>query len=339
MTFFGLILIAYGIAILIGSLSLKEFSVEFTNVADKGTVAIPITASISGDVFVYVRFANVYQNVQWYVNSVSSSQLSGGIVTGDESSCDPWNYGPYPCGLIAASVYNDRLTFRIKRNGETSSSYLAVDESSATISSSVAQQTKNPIVPDHNASDPTRATSPFWLLRHFPPTICRPISADNSPGSEYSVTVDSNNLPECFNFNSEGASCSFTPACDPADAEEILNPAGWGVENSHFRNWMATASLPTFLKLRGKVSVPLNVGDIVYVDVRQVWAANGATKQIVITEANWQGGPSVFLPSCMIATGGCYVLAALVLFLMWRRKPRIQGDMGDYKFANASKLN
>lgn len=336
MTLFGVILLIYGIAILVGCLSLHEYSVEFTNASDKGTVSIPITYSTSGDVFIYIKLDQMYQNVEWYSKSVSQSQLSGGSVSATDSLCSPWANGSYPCGLVAASVYTDTFTFRIKRSGDATSSYLSIDESSATISSLLAKQTTNPSVSDYNVTDSTRATNPFWILRYFPPTICRPITADLSPTTTYTVALDSYNLPQCTSFSSTSATCIYSPTCDSTVAQEILNPAGWGVENSHVRNWLTTSSLPTVMKLWAKVSVPLYAGDVIYIDVRQNWAASGVTKTIVFSETNWQGGPSTFLPSCLIAVGGSYIIAAILLYLAFRIKPRIMGDISSYQFAEAS---
>jgi len=336
MGIFGLALLSYGIAILIACLSISEISVDFTNTLDKGTLVLPIPSSMSGDVFIYVRLQNVYQNVQWYANSYSRDQLLSGDTSFTDTLCAPWNNGSYPCGLIAASAFNDLLTFRIKRAGDSYSSYLSLDESSSTISTIFAQQTKNPTVKDYTDANSVTESHPFWLLQYFPPTLCRPLVADDSANTVYSVSLDSSSIPQCKNFNSANATCIFSPPCNPSVATEILNPAGWGVENSHFRNWMATAGRPTFLKLWAKVVVPLYAGDVVYVDVRQFWSAEGATKEVVITQANWQGGPDLFLPCCLIGVGILYILAVAMLICKWRVNGRRLGDITGYNFANAS---
>ena len=336
MTIFGLILLTYGIAIMIGAGFLSEFSAEFTHTPDKGTVAIPITYSTNGDLFIYIKFENMYQNVQWYTNSLSQPQLASGNVAGSYSACLPWSNGSYPCGLVSASLYTDAFTFRLLRIGAATSSYLSLDETSATISTILAKQTLNPVVIDYDVTDAVRDSNPFWLLRYFPPTICRPIEADSSPTTAFTVSLDSYNLPQCTNFNSLNASCIYSPTCDPGIAQEILNPAGWGVENSHVRNWLATSSLPTMLKLWAKILVPLYEGDVVYVDVRQNWHAAGVTKTIVICETNWQGGPSLFLPICLMSVGFCYILAAAFMHVKFRLKPRVLGDVSNYRFADES---
>lgn len=88
---------------------------------------------MEGPVFVYYELTNFYQNHRRYVKSKSVNQLQGdNVAYSDVSDCDPiiyysdlrkYRYVPsnlkdsdyaWPCGLIAASYFNDTYTLNTK---------------------------------------------------------------------------------------------------------------------------------------------------------------------------------------------------------------------------------
>eukprot|EP00128_Syssomonas_multiformis_P014580 Colp12_sorted_trinity150504_noHs@4269 len=135
----GIIFVPLGIGLLVSSNQVQEYSVEFTQcqffnstsnqlescalyldanpgATCKCNVLIQVKEDMVGDVYMYYKLTNFYQNHRRYVKSRDDSQLRGG--SGSASSdCSPiqtktvngisYNYAP--CGLIANSMYNDSI--------------------------------------------------------------------------------------------------------------------------------------------------------------------------------------------------------------------------------------
>lgn len=77
------------------------------------TVQFEVPADIKGNLFMYYKLTNFYQNHRKYVDSYDWNQLRGEAVPwGDVSKkCDPMRYRDgkiiYPAGLVANSLFND----------------------------------------------------------------------------------------------------------------------------------------------------------------------------------------------------------------------------------------
>lgn len=77
------------------------------------TISIPVTQDMNPPVYVYYELQNFYQNHRRYVKSKSDVQLAGTweVNSGSLVDCDPLRTQGsqvlFPCGLIAASVFND----------------------------------------------------------------------------------------------------------------------------------------------------------------------------------------------------------------------------------------
>jgi len=87
------------------------------------SISLTVPKKMTGLVYFYYQIENMYQNHRRYVKSRSDTQLSGDKVN-DLVSCDPLldnggnpSKGLYPCGLVAASTFNDSYGFRLTRNG------------------------------------------------------------------------------------------------------------------------------------------------------------------------------------------------------------------------------
>ena len=319
----GAICLAYGIALLVGSLQIQSYSVEYTSTSGAATVNIPITSDMSTNTYIYIKFQNVYLNTKDYTSSLDTSQLEDGVIAAGSSDCSPWEESYYPCGLIAASAFTDTFVFRLQRDSTTT--FLSVDESADTIVSPTGPTLKNPS---------TVSDSDFWIVPYFPPTVCQAVSASDAT-PEFTVnmvTLDSGET----SVDCTSTSCNFTPTCS-GDYAEVTNPAGWGMENSHFQNWMSTPATPFFSKLWAKVEEPLYAGDVIVVDLVGRWSAGNGKKFVQISEINWQGGRSDFLGASLIAVGAAYIIGALIILREWRRNPRVLGDHDRFKFASTIK--
>ncbi len=101
------------------------------------------------------------------------------------------------------------------------------------------------------------------LLGQHPPMVCR-----NDPLRILRPDREANGLVckdyKLFSFNPlfNGTQCAYTPGdkVDPVSGaafgscEAIPAPGGWGLENSHFVNWLRISAYKDFRKLFGRIN-------------------------------------------------------------------------------------
>jgi len=320
-------------------------------------ITIDITKPMKAPVFVYYELTNFYQNHRRYVKSRDDDQLVNGnsIKTYSEAysgNCDPYVYSTYtgidgttithrqlyPCGLVALSAFND--TFIVSHQAaktpeNTPFEFLAMDESPSTISWSQDVEKKfhqaNPIAPG-NDSIPLIKQVDMWVLKTFPPQICVPVKSSISPRHFDVKTItqpDGMKIVDC-DFTSNSPTCVFDPPCE-GDFHAISNPADWGINNSHFINWMRTAGLSTFRKLYGRIDKDLNAGDKIQVGIQSNFPVDqySGTKAVVLSTVSWLGGKNSFLGIGYIVVGCLALLFTAIYTYLHLKRPRRLVDI-DY---------
>jgi len=119
------------LSFLITSNNTQEYITRYDDTCTLNTVCdvdIEIESDMSSPIFMYYRLENYYQNHRRYVKSRADEQLRGVVITDYNSleDCDPLisvnnshdpKYFYLPCGLIAASMFND--TFSVSKDNET----------------------------------------------------------------------------------------------------------------------------------------------------------------------------------------------------------------------------
>eukprot|EP01117_Protostelium_nocturnum_P017522 TRINITY_DN713_c0_g1_i1.p1 TRINITY_DN713_c0_g1~~TRINITY_DN713_c0_g1_i1.p1 ORF type:complete len:325 (+),score=97.26 TRINITY_DN713_c0_g1_i1:140-1114(+) len=133
----GIIFIPIGVVLLVASNSVVEYTQRYDDIcsnARNGTnstacsVSINVTQTMQRPVFLYYRLDNFYQNHRRYVRSRDDAQLRGDPIAsvGDLVDCDPYisangsqdiNNAYFPCGLIAASFFNDTIALSVQNSG------------------------------------------------------------------------------------------------------------------------------------------------------------------------------------------------------------------------------
>ena len=357
------IFIGAGIAITIVNSSLVEISKTYS--AEPSLVngymqskmvdlRITITEDMTGPVYVYYGLSNFYQNHRRYVSSRSDSQLVGASLSTDasdySSACTPMTSDSganllYPCGLVAWSVFNDTFSFFIKDSvsaADSSAVALEMDESPLTIAwrSDVERKFGN-IVPSDIASSgsPYSDLMNMWIVSDFPPALCKPTSLSSTSQPVYVRTVEvSGKSYRKADCDYSAKTCSFT--LDRSSNEEftcangferIVNPAGWGVENGHFINWMRTAGLPEFRKLYAKIPTSLTKGQVIIVRIEGAFPVDsfGGSKRIIFATTSTLGGKNTFLGYAYLTVG---VIAGLFAILFAFRHFTTSRSLEDIRY-------
>jgi hypothetical protein len=170
-------------------------------------------------------------------------------------------------------------------------------------------------------------TVDMWILKTFPPQICVPKSPSVLP-RHFAVNVlvqeDGMEIVDC-DFTRSEPSCKFNPPCE-GDFHAIKNPSDWGINNSHFINWMRTAGLSTFRKLYARIDTDLEPGDSVQVGIQSNFPVDkyDGTKSIVLSTVSWLGGKNNFIGIGYIVVGClALVFTAIYTYLHYKRPRRL----------------
>jgi hypothetical protein len=88
-------------------------------------------------------------------------------------------------------------------------------------------------------------------------------------------------VPDCKDYMGT-PTCNFDPPCE-GSYEPVTNPAGWGVENSHFMSWARPAPHPEFRKLYAKIDTAFEANDELRITINSIFPVDnyGGSKSIV----------------------------------------------------------
>lgn len=316
-----------------------------------GSVTLAVPEDMEGPVYVYYELTNFYQNHRKYVKSRDDDQLAAGNsvqrnADSYSSNCDPWYESSYesgsgwtkkqlyPCGLVGRSVFNDTFLVSYRDSKTSVFENVIMDESPSTISWSQDVEKK------FNQANPALQTGAstliedvdMWILKTFPPQVCLPIKHSESPSYipvATRTTSSGMSVVDC-DFSQASPTCNFNPPCSGSSAP-IFNPAGWGISNAHFINWMRTAGLSTFRKLYGKIDKSFKKGDEFKLGIQSNFPVDtySGTKKIVFSTTTWAGGRNSFLGISYIVVGCLLLIFTAVYTALHLKRPRRLVDL-DY---------
>jgi len=330
----GVIFIPIGAVIFVASQNVVEVEVRYDNDANCFVPArtdaaaatfvqqtcqkqVIIPSDMSLPVYFYYKLTNFYQNHRRYVKSRSDTQLSGDSIS-DTSACDPLISEPgtadpsvqgiamYPCGLIAASTFNDVFSVSIQPASNTTGppGPANICTSNCWDQSSIAWQS------DINAK--------------FKLDVTFPVFNQSAPSTWISTSP-------------AGAFSNFNSFSYPSVAARLPLPT---VTDQALMVWMRTAGLPTFKKLYAKINavgtalvgtdtskIPAGSVLTVFITSRfEVGSFNGQ-KAFVLSTTSWMGGKNDFLGIAYIVVGCLCFLLAGVFAVKHAISPRQSGDM------------
>jgi hypothetical protein len=108
------------------------------------------------------------------------------------------------------------------------------------------------------------------------------------------------------------------------------------VDLEEFIVWMRVAGLPTFKKLNRIINQDLKAGQVVTVDINNVYDVSSfsGTKSIVFSTTSWLGGKNTFLGYSYIAVGLLCILLGVLFLIKHMRSPRALGDLEHFKYGD-----
>eukprot|EP01083_Nonionella_stella_P071828 193175_1 len=278
------------------------------------TINITIPKDMGLPVFVYYELKNFYQNHRRYVKSRDDSQLMGD--SDGSSTCEPLEKVGgkmlYPCGLIAASYFSDRMTSSwIPGNGDETARVL------------------------NSKSDPTLAShmkNPFWSKKDiaWKTDITEKFKNNDKIISELTTgtsTQFTNQGPEQVNIQSVSNNAHVLTIPLPEDQDLIV--------------WMRTAALPTFRKLYRVIRklpnsdgsqstlTAIPAGSTIQLTITNFFRVEefDGKKSIVLSTNSFLGGKNDFLGLAYIIVGSVCLAFAVAFLIKHLVSPRKLGDM------------
>ena len=320
----GLIFVPVGVYLRNASMDLKEMKVTYDGPdksdqksnckvnSDSSSCKIEFTfeEEWKGPVYVYYELENYYQNHRRYVQSRDHKQLAG--APKDEwntDKCEPMDKKDgntlNPCGLIAASFFNDKIELN-EAQSDNEGGGLKMDETG------IAWE-----------SDFEKFKQPDGFKKERQPDAVNCVgecAGDKWSGCHVSDHVYCYFYPD--DDKTEYLHETFNGTISPLD----------GVEDEHFMVWMRTAALPTFRKLYGVIDKDFKkrAGDsrsLVF-DVTPNFEVRsyGAKKSIVVSTVGDFGGKNESLGIAYISVGAISLVLSLLFFIKHLVSPRKTGD-------------
>mmetsp|Transcript_11011 Transcript_11011/g.25822 ORF Transcript_11011/g.25822 Transcript_11011/m.25822 type:complete len:379 (-) Transcript_11011:164-1300(-) len=289
------------------------------------TVEMEVKEDLAAPVYVYYELTNFYQNHRRYVKSYDRLQLLGdtGLTDDTEKNCEPLVKAVgktlYPCGLMANSLFNDKI---LVTSGQSVSYH-------GTAWSSDKNKFKQPDGFEFKAYDATIAPACAASGGSCSAAACA--SADMPPGCKgWTCPAGEEDYYNCqkgksylFWYPKQG-SYQYLYETFP----EAISPLT-GVETDRFQVWMRNAALPKFRKLYAVIREDLGKGDVVTFEIKANFdvASFQGTKSLVLSTTTWFGGKNSFLGSCLVAVGAVCTAFGVGALLKHLVSPRKMADL------------
>jgi hypothetical protein len=294
------------------NMDVTDCAITTANEGTQCTVAVNFDEDWNGPVYVYYELENYYQNHRRYVQSRDALQLSGEDVDeGKLDKCEPLikngSMLRNPCGLIAASYFNDVITLQNTFQGVGKS----LDESDIAWESDIDEKFKQPSGFKYKdvTAETTRSAADcqtYWNMDNY-----------YVDGSTY----------YCYEYPNDDTTqylYEMFPQISP-----IL-----GVTDEHFIVWMRTAALPKFRKLYGKIDADFKKGNKLEFSIVSNFEVSSydASKSLVLSMVGEFGGKNASLGTAYIVVGAISLVLGIAFFVKHIFFPRTTQDAGSLKW-------
>lgn len=333
---FGLLFVILGAVIVSASSDLIEHKIQYDGSGTPSSnsacrmknagscdVTFDIDEKMEGPVYVYYQIENFFQNHRRYVKSYSSEQLQDGkVFSSAPSDCAPLKYNGslvlMPCGLIANSLFNDKIELSSGASMSTTGIAWPSDKKYK-----FSQPSGFEYVSSSNA-----------VVGSCLDSVCDDATCETAFGTTGYSGCKGYHCDEPDYYNCEsGYYAYYYPDQDSQQYlyqtfPEVVSPLE-GVKNEHFIVWMRTAALATFRKLYGKINSNIAKGTTLTFSINANFAVDRfeGKKWLVIAETNWFGGKNPFLGNCFIVVGSlCLAIGGALLGKLIYMGPRKLGD-------------
>ncbi|KAJ3225190.1 hypothetical protein HK099_007202 [Clydaea vesicula] len=279
---------------------------RFDTVSDVCTLRFDLPTDFKAPVFMYYRLTNFYQNHRRYVKSFDSAQLAGAVVPVDKLSvaCDPLRQPTpnkkigksnviiangaqyYPCGLIANSLFTDRI--------------------------------QNPVLVSQNVADPLSSTYEFSNQGIAWPADLQKFGPTKWNDTEYKDQIPTMLIPpdqwvEAFPEWENGYNSTNLPNLQKWEAFQVwMRTAGL----PNFRKLWGKNEVKDMVQGTYEISITYKF------DVQKF----GGTKSVVISTISFLGGKNPFLGIAYMTVGALCIILGIVFLIRHMIKPRKLGD-------------
>jgi len=316
----GALFVILGMVAKGSSAAVKEASVEYSGMSDcqiqdsgpasTCTVTVKAADSMEAPVLVYYELTKVYQNHRRYVKSYDKKQMIGDTSwTGaKQKSCEPLTHAGdkilHPCGLIANSLFNDKILIASDHSMKYDGIAWTADDEKYFQPAGFKFKEENAIGAACSA-DGGECSDKMCEMAGYP-SGCGGWSCPEGEEDYYGCEKGTSYVYFYPNEDTYQYLYKTYP--------EVVSPI-MGVHTERFQVWMRNQALPTFRKLYGFINSPIAAGDEVSFTVEANFdsAVFGGTKSIVLSTDGSFGGKNGFLGTCFLAVGVLCALAGMAI--------------------------
>jgi hypothetical protein len=282
------------------------------NANENCTLQFTVPKTMEPPVLVYYQLTNFHQNHRAYSSSRDDFQLTGSIdqSPAQASFCEPMNIlgniTLNPCGMIANTFFNDKITLVDNGAVDDQGFNLTMTEEGIAWKSDLEYKFK---MPDgyqqqecpQGGCDPSCCTDLGWS--------CTEPAIDKKDG-------------KCYAFDyPRDETTQYLYETYPS----IISPLEH-VTNEHFVVWMRIATRPTFRKLYGYIEQTIPAGTVLEfnINLNYVVESFGGSKALIVSTNNAWGGKDKYVGQTLYVMG-YFCLACGIFFAIkhWFRPRKI----------------
>jgi hypothetical protein len=274
------------------------------------TLQFTVPATMKPPVLVYYQLTNFHQNHRAYQSSRDDYQLTGQVgnqLKTSADACEPvnklGNITINPCGLIANTFFNDKITLLSTGAVDDEGSTLTMVEEGIAWSTDLEYRFK---MPDG------------YQQQECPTDGCNAACCTDLGWSCMEPAIDNDGVCYAYDYP-EDDTTQYLYETYP----NIISPLQH-VTNEHFIVWMRVATRPTFRKLYGYIEQTIPAGTVLEFEINANYVVEsfGGSKALIISTNSMWGGKDNFVGMTFCIMGYFCLACGLFFALKHWLKPR-----------------